>query len=135
MTNTIFVCSKELVGQVAHWAVRQSPYAVPAGLEAALAAVPAIKPGRAVVFSIPDERVGSDQIVVLYEAAEGEPEDGAAIQATERAVRALLAERFAVNPVHVGRLPPGTLRKTTSGKISRALNRAAFLQAGGQAAP
>lgn len=38
MTNNIFVCSKELVGQVAHWAVRQSPYAVPAGLEAALAA-------------------------------------------------------------------------------------------------
>ena len=37
-TNSIFVCSKELVGQVAHWAVRQSPYAVPVGLEAALAA-------------------------------------------------------------------------------------------------
>ena len=32
-------------------------------------------------------------------------------------------------------LPPGALRKTTSGKISRALNRAAFLQAGGEGAP
>ena len=101
-------------------------------LEAALAAVPAIKPGRAVVFSIPDERIGSDQIVVLYEAADGVPEDEVA---TGRAVRAVLGERFAVNPVHVGRLPPGALRKTTSGKISRALNRAAFLQAGGEGAP
>ncbi|APT58124.1 hypothetical protein RGI145_14410 [Roseomonas gilardii] len=103
-------------------------------LEAALAAVPAVKPGRAVVFSIPDERIGSDQIVVLYEAAEGEPEDEAAIQASERAVRAVLGEHFAVNPVHVARLPPGALHKTTSGKISRALNRAAFLRDGGEGA-
>jgi acyl-CoA synthetase (AMP-forming)/AMP-acid ligase II len=101
-------------------------------LEAALAAVPAIRPGRAVVFSIPDERIGSDQIVVLYEAAEGAPEDEAA---TGRAVRAVLGEGFAVNPVHVGRLSPGALRKTTSGKISRALNRAAFLRAGGGNTP
>ena len=101
-------------------------------LEAALAAVPAVKPGRAVVFSIPDGRIGSDQIVVLYEAAQGASEDETA---TERAVRAVLGEGFAVNPVHVGRLPPGALHKTTSGKISRALNRAAFLRAGGGNAP
>ncbi|MFC0409732.1 AMP-binding protein [Roseomonas elaeocarpi] len=94
-------------------------------LEAALSDVAAVKPGRAVVFPIPDERVGSDQIVVLYEPSE--PLDAAAAAEAERAVRALLGERFAVNPVHVGCVEPGSLRKTTSGKVSRVLNRAAFL--------
>ena len=53
----------------------------------------------------------------------------------EREIRERVFDETNIDVKDVAIVAPDWLVKTTSGKISRALNRAAFLQAGGEGAP
>lgn len=100
-------------------------------LEAVVNTVEGVRPGRAVVFGVVSDTLGTTEIAVLTELADGAEEQG-----VTKAVRARLEAASGVVPRHVSVLPAGALLKTTSGKISRSANRDAFLrrQADGDAA-
>ncbi len=96
----------------------------PEEFEAPLAGVPGLRPGCAVAVGVPVDGCG-EALVVLAERARGASEDGGLASAVRRAV----LEATGVEPHEVHLLPPGTLPRTSSGKLRRgeALRR---LQAG-----
>lgn len=77
-----------------------------------------VRPGRCVAFSLPD----SERVVVLVEAA---AKDGAG--RLEREVGRAVANAVGAPPDRVVVLPPGTVQKTTSGKLRRAAMREAYM--------
>jgi fatty-acyl-CoA synthase len=89
----------------------------PEDFEWAAGRVPGVRPGRCVAFARPD----SDEVVVLVEST-GE-RDPAAL---ERAVRSAAADAVGLPPREVVVLPPGTVQKTTSGKLRRTAMRDAY---------
>jgi fatty-acyl-CoA synthase len=95
----------------------------PEDIEAAVGQVRGCKPGRAVVFGSYDEEAGTELIVALLEA-DG---DGVAAPELARRVRARIFEHFGVVPADVCVVAPGTLVKSTSGKLSRGANRELYL--------
>ncbi|HEX6861699.1 MAG TPA: non-ribosomal peptide synthetase, partial [Thermoanaerobaculia bacterium] len=94
----------------------------PEDLEEAVARVPGVKEGRVAAFGVADEEEGTEGIVVLFEP-EGEPPPG-----IERRVREEVDASFGLDLRDVRVHAPGTLRKSTSGKISRNANRALYLE-------
>ena len=72
-------------------------------------------------FTVPGEE--SDELVVTHEV----PGDGVDTLELAGAVRQTVAREFGVSPARVLLLRPGTVRRTTSGKIERAAMRALFL--------
>jgi acyl-CoA synthetase (AMP-forming)/AMP-acid ligase II len=87
----------------------------PEELEAALAGLPGLRPGCAVALGFtPPE--GGEALLLLAERARGaELADEPICQAIERA----LAERTGLTPHTVRLLAPGTLPRTSSGKLRR----------------
>lgn len=91
-------------------------------LEAIVNDVPGVKAGRVVVFDIFSEQVGSNAVVVMAEALPDS--DNLALT---RSIRLALDAGAGIAPHQVVLLRDGELIKTTSGKISRSGNRAAFI--------
>ncbi len=89
----------------------------PEDFEWAAGRVDGVRPGRSVAFTLPD----SEEIVVLVEA-----QDGRASSRLEREVRRGVADAVGISPVEVAILPPGTVQKTTSGKLRRGAMREAY---------
>jgi len=90
-------------------------------IEAWLANIAGLKPGRAVAFGIRNDQTGTEDLVILAEAERG-GDDTLAGPIAER-VRERLAQVLLVSAREVVVLNPDTLIKTTSGKISRNENR------------
>jgi fatty-acyl-CoA synthase len=90
----------------------------PEDFEWAAARVEGVRPGRCVAFGLPD----SEEVVVLVEAR-----NGAAPRPLARRVRREVAAAVGVAPGEVVVLPPGTVQKTTSGKLRRAAMRDAYV--------
>jgi acyl-CoA synthetase (AMP-forming)/AMP-acid ligase II len=88
----------------------------PEEFEAALAGVPGVRPGCAVALGFVPPDGDGEALLVLAERARGAAGDGAAIAAAAR--RAIL-ERTGVAPHAVRVLAPGTLPRTSSGKLRR----------------
>ena len=94
----------------------------PQDVESLLNEDPALIPGRNVVFGVADDRVGTERLVVLAEVADpGVPPD-------ELGVRTRITAALNVAVGEVCFLPHMTLRKGTAGKISRSLNKQAYLE-------
>jgi acyl-CoA synthetase (AMP-forming)/AMP-acid ligase II len=100
-------------------------------IEAAVNTVAGVKPGRAVAFGVPNAEVGSEQVIVIVEVLPGTPD----LTALPGAVRAAVADALGLTVHRVVPVAPGWLLKTTSGKISRALNQAKWLEEGAGAGP
>jgi len=80
--------------------------------------------GRAVAFGIADDRSGTEQIIVMVETEPGaSPEEHIAAQVRER-----VFDRLGVELADVVVVPPDTLGKSTSGKLSRAHNAALYTE-------
>lgn len=96
-------------------------------IEAVAAEVDGIKPGRAVAFGCWQDATGSEALTVLAEPRRAlcDAEDGRALS---RRLRQRIFERIGVHPT-VRIVPPKTLIKTTSGKLSRARNRQLYEEA------
>ena len=80
--------------------------------------VAGVRPGRSVAFTAPD----SEQVVLLVEPSENGDAD-----LLRRDVRRAVADAVGVAPGEVVVLPPGTVEKTTSGKLRRAAMREAYV--------
>ncbi len=102
----------------------------PQDLEAIANEVPGVHPGRVVAFGVPDERLGTEAIVLV---AEVDTEEDDVRNEIGRQVRARIAQQTetAVNAVLL--VDARWLHKTSSGKIARGANRDKYLQETGRA--
>lgn len=101
----------------------------PQDIEAIANQVPGIYPGRAVAFGVPDERLGTESIVVVGELADTvEP---AAAREIENELRRRVAAETEVALADVRLVEKRWLIKTSSGKMARNDNREKYLQARG----
>lgn len=92
-------------------------------IEAVASSVPGIVPGRAVALGVMNELVGSEEAIILAETELSEMEH----PALQRKVKQRIYGALELTPKKVQLVPPGSLIKTTSGKISRSENLARFL--------
>ncbi|MBA3771536.1 MAG: non-ribosomal peptide synthetase [Ramlibacter sp.] len=104
--------------------IRRGHNIYPSDVEEALADVPGCKPGRVVAFGVDDEDGGTQEAVVMIERASQEVD----AQALRTAVRETLLQATGETVSQVVVCDPNTLRKSTSGKLSRAANRQLYLE-------
>lgn len=97
----------------------------PQEAEAAAGAVAGIRPGRVVAFGIVDEESGTDLFVLLCESHEDEEQ---ARLLLERQVLGAVRNAVGVRPDQVRIVAPGTLSKTSSGKLQRLAVRQRYLE-------
>jgi acyl-CoA synthetase (AMP-forming)/AMP-acid ligase II len=98
----------------------------PQDLEAIANEVPGIYPGRTVAFGVPDERLGSEGIVMVCELVE--TPDGVELKAIESQLRRRIVQDLDVTLTDVRLVNKRWLIKTSSGKISRSANRDRYLR-------
>ncbi|TIC82067.1 AMP-binding protein [Crenobacter intestini] len=97
----------------------------PQELEEAVGRIAGVRAGNVVVFAATDEGAGTERLVVL---AEVRVRDEAARGAIRRQVEALAVDLTGLPADDVVLAPPGTVLKTSSGKLRRAACRAAYEQ-------
>ena len=85
---------------------------------------PALRPGNVAAFSV--DAGGEERLVLVHELRDGAWTD-ADLDAIPLAVADALAQRHDIPLQAVVLIPPGTLPKTSSGKVQRRACRAAFL--------
>jgi 1-acyl-sn-glycerol-3-phosphate acyltransferase len=97
----------------------------PYELEEAVGALAGIRKGCVAVIGVAAPEIATERVVVLAETRETEPERRAAL---ESAIQTLAIERLGGPADQVVLAPPGTVLKTSSGKIRRAATRELFEQ-------
>jgi acyl-CoA synthetase (AMP-forming)/AMP-acid ligase II len=99
----------------------------PQDIEAtAQSAHPAMRRGRLAVFAVPGSD-GTEAAVVVAEHVRDLPPADREPDEVARAVRAAVSAKHALCVTDVLVVPPGTVPRTSSGKVSRALTRARYL--------
>lgn len=96
----------------------------PQDIETLVSEVEGVHPGRVVAFGITDERIGTEELVVLAEPNEANPAESGAIV---RRIRTAVATGSDVVARYVQVVEPMSLLKTSSGKIARSANKERFL--------
>ena len=114
-----------IVGRKKDLIIHAGKNVYPQDIEAIVNEVTGVHPGRAVVFGAPDEREGTELIVVVAEVDTDDPEERKAIA---RAIRQAVARKSDVAVGYVTLVGPRWLIKTSSGKIARAANREKWLR-------
>jgi len=97
----------------------------PPELEEAVAGVPGIRKGNVVVFGSPDRAPGTERLVILAETRETDPETLSRLRSE---INRLSANLVGAPPNDLVFAPPGTIPKTSSGKLRRAAARELFEQ-------
>ncbi|MET9685483.1 fatty acyl-AMP ligase [Streptomyces coeruleorubidus] len=94
---------------------------------------PVVRRDRLAAFAVPGG--GGERVVIVAEHARTARLDGLDVPAVVRAVRGAVSARHGLRLADVVLVPPGTVPRTSSGKVSRALTRARYLEGayGGQA--
>jgi fatty-acyl-CoA synthase len=98
---------------------------VPQEIEEAVADVEGVRRGSVVAFGVDHPELGTEGLVVVVETRLGE--DDARARLTD-AVAERVAATVEVPPDRVVLVPPGTVPKTSSGKVRRAAARDQFLE-------
>ena len=93
----------------------------PHSIEWVVADLEGVRKGNVICFSVPGAQ--SEELVVV-----GEVKRGVDIEALEKVVRGAVREEFSLNPAAVKLMGPGTLPKTTSGKLQRRKCREQFMK-------
>jgi fatty-acyl-CoA synthase len=93
-------------------------------IEAAIATVPGIRPGRCAAVAVFDPASASERVELI---AEREDSPGTDDRDLEVALKEAVSDRFNLVVDHVHLVEPGWLVKTTSGKVSRSENLAKLL--------
>ncbi|MEU0192323.1 fatty acyl-AMP ligase [Streptomyces afghaniensis] len=95
---------------------------------------PAVRRDRLAAFAVPGN--GVERVVIVAEHARTARLAELDVPAVVRAVRGAVSARHGLRLADVVLVPPGTVPRTSSGKVSRALTRARYLEGayGGQAA-
>jgi len=98
----------------------------PQDLEAIAGSVDGVYPGRAVAFGVLNERMGTDDIVMVCELNGNSDAD--VKQRIESELRRKIVQQTEVTLRDVRLVPQRWLLKTSSGKIARSLNRDKYLE-------
>lgn len=113
-----------VVGRAKDLIIHAGKNLYPQDIEALVNGVDGVIPGRCVAFGVPDEALGTEALVVV---AETHAEDTAARQNIRQAIFARIAAAMDTSPADVRLVAHMWLRKSTSGKISRGINRERYL--------
>jgi len=105
-----------ITGRVKDIIIRAGRHLYPQEIEEVVAAIPGIRKGGVAVFSVSDERSGTERVVVLAETREVEPTARAHLQTR---VHEAVTDVAGTPPDEVVLAPPHTVPKTSSGKIRR----------------
>jgi len=97
----------------------------PQDIENTLNDIPGVHPGRTVAFGIPNEALGTEDIVVICEVDTDDPDEKMRIT---REIRTRVAQTTDAIARYVHLVKPKWLIKTSSGKIARSANRQKFLE-------
>jgi acyl-CoA synthetase (AMP-forming)/AMP-acid ligase II len=97
----------------------------PQDVEETVSRISGVLPGRAVAFAIFDESTQTERAVILAETAAPEDERAAITIAARQAVRAA----FQISGFDLVLVPPGSLIKSSAGKIARNASRKRWLGA------
>ncbi len=97
----------------------------PHDLEAIAGGVAGVHGGRVVAFGVPDERLGTEEIVIVCEVDSDNPDERAMI---EQQIRARVAQQADSSVRDVLLVGARWLIKTSSGKLARAANREKYLR-------
>jgi fatty-acyl-CoA synthase len=98
----------------------------PIDLEWAAQGAPGVRPGSAAAFAVDDPDEGTEGAVLACEVGEEETDWSRGAIAAQ--VQEVVLARTGLRLREVVLLPPGTVPKTTSGKVQRARARALFLE-------
>jgi fatty-acyl-CoA synthase len=93
---------------------------VPEEIELVAASVEGVRRGCVAAFGVADPESGTERLIVAAETRRTEPDELAALR---KAVIARVAEAIDLPPDEVVLLPPGSVPKTSSGKIRRSAAR------------
>ncbi len=96
----------------------------PQEIEGLVGEVPGVRPGCVVAFGIPDERAGTERLVI---AAEVRPEHLHQRAQLAARISHRVAEALGLPPDHIELLPPQTIPKTSSGKLRRSETKRLYL--------
>ncbi|HVF44334.1 MAG TPA: AMP-binding protein, partial [Pyrinomonadaceae bacterium] len=97
----------------------------PADVERVVTQVEGVTPGRVVVFGMPNEKAGTEGLIVL---AESEEFGGEGARRLALRIRNAVAQELDCTPQDVRVVPPRWLVKSTAGKLARADNRSKYLK-------
>ncbi|MFQ5636165.1 MAG: acyl-phosphate glycerol 3-phosphate acyltransferase, partial [Gammaproteobacteria bacterium] len=96
----------------------------PHDIEEALTRFPQIKPGRAAVFSVFDEQLATEELIIAAELRS----DADINRTLEKEIRRAVIAQFDVTPRDVRLFAERVLPKSTSGKISRQRCREMYIE-------
>lgn len=114
-----------LTGRCKDLIIRAGRNLHPQELEAAVATLPGVRKGRVVVFGATDRQAGTERLVVV---AETRVRDSAERARLHSAINALACERVGGPADEVVLAAPGSVLKTSSGKLRRAACRSLYEQ-------
>jgi acyl-CoA synthetase (AMP-forming)/AMP-acid ligase II len=96
---------------------------VPQDLERLAEEVAGVRKGCVVAFGVPDVATGTEAVVVVAETRQPE----SAHDALSREIASVVQAAMGLRPDHVRLVPPGTVPKTSSGKLQRSRSRVLWL--------
>jgi fatty-acyl-CoA synthase len=99
----------------------------PADIERAAEGVEGVRSGRSVAFGVTDPDIGTESLVLLAEVLPRTPRD---LEDLVDAVRAAVTDQIGLSPAQVCLLKPGSLARTSSGKLMRRYARDRYLSGG-----
>jgi acyl carrier protein len=108
-----------ITGRTKDIIIRAGRNVYPQELENAVSTISGIRKGSVAVFSVPDPQSGTERLIVLAETRES-PEKKELMRSE---IQALALDLTGTPADHILLVPPGTVLKTSSGKIRRAANR------------
>jgi 1-acyl-sn-glycerol-3-phosphate acyltransferase len=114
-----------ITGRIKDIIIRAGRNIYPHELEAAVGNIAGVRNGRVAVFGSTDPRTGTERLIVL---AETRSEDSAERERLRGEINTLASDLVGAPPDEVVLAPPGTVLKTSSGKIRRAASRERFEQ-------
>lgn len=105
-----------ITGRIKDIIIRAGRHLYPQEIEEAVAEIPGIRKGGVAVFSVRDPGAGTERVIVLAETRATDPEAKAKLQA---AAHEIVTDTAGTPPDEIVLAPPGTVPKTSSGKIRR----------------
>ncbi len=114
-----------ITGRVKDIIIRAGRNIYPQELEEAVGEVEGVRKGRVAVFGCPDAESGTERLVIM---AETRLEEAAAREKIRTTANTVAIDLTGAPPDEVVLAPPGTVLKTSSGKIRRAASRDIYQQ-------
>jgi 1-acyl-sn-glycerol-3-phosphate acyltransferase len=105
-----------ITGRVKDIIIRAGRHIYPQEVEEAVAEIPGIRKGGVAVFGVTDSQTGTERVIVLAETRETDVNARAALEARAQEIANDVA---GTPPDEIVLAPPGTVPKTSSGKIRR----------------